>query len=123
MLENIQNMTGQELKSKRDVLIAEAQLASLPELAARYVQSLTDAKLRDEKLGEQGREITGLNETINVQSQALRTLESELSAKNKTVDELQQAVATLRRLNEQLESREAGSKAAQPAAETQNQQG
>lgn len=53
-LEEIQNKSVAELKAERDALIAQAAAVEPTELATRYVQALTDAKMRDELLAEQG---------------------------------------------------------------------
>lgn len=49
-LVDIQNLTRQQLKDQKAELIEEASKEPVPELAARYVQALTDAKARDESL-------------------------------------------------------------------------
>jgi len=56
-LELIENLSAAELKSQRSELVAEAAKVDAAELADRYVQSRTDAKLRDEKMAEQGQAI------------------------------------------------------------------
>lgn len=60
---DIENMSVAELKASKNAIIAELQ-ASPAELAARYVQARLDAKMRDEKLAQQGKYITQLEQTL-----------------------------------------------------------
>lgn len=59
-LNEIENLSFADLKTKRDELLAGLKEADHAELASRYVQARTDAKQRDEKLGEQGQTIAAL---------------------------------------------------------------
>lgn len=57
-LEAIENMSASELKDQREALVALAAGQPAADLAARYVQARLDARMRDEKLAEQGKTIT-----------------------------------------------------------------
>ena len=75
-IQDIENMTAADLKAKRTELVKALGDAgsgvSVPELAARYVQARMDAKMRDEKLAEQGLTITNLNALLEVERAATK---------------------------------------------------
>lgn len=56
-LTEIENLALSDLKAKREEIVKELGGG---ELAQRYVQARTDAKMRDEKLAEQGKTIEAL---------------------------------------------------------------
>jgi hypothetical protein len=56
----IENQTFAELKANRAKNLELLKSADHDELAARYLQARQDAKMRDEKLAEQGKLITEL---------------------------------------------------------------
>lgn len=60
----ISNMSFAELKENNADLVAAAAMEPVADVAARFVQSLTDAKQRDERMAEMGAEITTLKATI-----------------------------------------------------------
>lgn len=82
-LTKIENLSAAELKSRReelaDAVVAAAEI-DREELAARYVQARLDAKLRDEKLAEQGQTIGSLNGSIDLLQREVNRLESDLNA-------------------------------------------
>ena len=70
---DIENMTFAELKAERDAVIEQAKGEKVPVLAARYIKALTDAKHRDEVMGEQGRTITALQDGLEATKVAAET--------------------------------------------------
>lgn len=93
-LVDIENMPFADLKSKRAELIEAARQSPLVELATRFVDARTDAKQRDEKLAEQGRTITSLNDSLDARVAELREstsliadLRRELSDANNSLNQ------------------------------------
>lgn len=78
-IHDIENLSAAELKSRRHELKAGLASASHDELAGRYLQARTDASMRDEKLAEQGRTITTLNDAADAADGRITVLESEVS--------------------------------------------
>lgn len=77
---DIKNLTASELKERREEL---TKLAGGNECAAAFIQSLTDAKLRDEKLAEQGVTISRLNDALGMSAENVakaQTLIAETTA-------------------------------------------
>lgn len=74
----VENMDAGTLKAKRAEAVEAVKGA--PELAARYVQARLDATTRDEKLGEQGKTITALQDAAEAskkrEADLRRTLET-----------------------------------------------
>lgn len=62
---DIENLSVEELKEQRAELVHSAMAADLGDLASRYIQARTDAKKRDVTLGEQGRTIATLNDSLD----------------------------------------------------------
>ena len=60
-IQEIENLSFADLKSRRDELIAAAAELPADELAKRFVRARIDAKLRDEKLAEQAATLESLN--------------------------------------------------------------
>lgn len=89
MLQEIENMSYADLKAQRADLIAKVESAPVKELATRYVQARTDAAGRDEKLSEQGRTITILQEALEAEKS--RAVAAEKRAAE--VESLRQASA------------------------------
>jgi hypothetical protein len=73
---DIENLSHADIKARRDELAKAAEAAAVPELALRYVKTLKSAKLRDEKLGEQGRTTNSLNDALGVAKQRVADLET-----------------------------------------------
>ena len=112
----IENLSAVELKARRDELVEAAKGAPVEELAARYVQARLDATQRDEKLAEQGKTITALQDALSAaKAQAVaaqlegrdwkaqfeaseRAFQQVCLARNQIVDELQQEQARSARL-------------------------
>jgi hypothetical protein len=86
-LHEIQNLSFAELKERRDELV---KLAGGGDLAARYIQALTDAKMRDEKLGEQGVTINRLNDALGMSAENVAKAQ-ELIAKTTAALEQERA--------------------------------
>lgn len=112
-LADVENLSAAELKEQRAAIV-ESLEADAAELKARYVQARLDAKQRDEKLAEQGKTITLLQESLESTKAAL---ESEVSKCNAIGGELQRVCdnhnhqasqwsAELRQLKEQFERQE-----------------
>ena len=72
------NLSAAELKERRAELADAAKGIDPAELAARFVQSLTDAKARDEKLAEQGKTIQLLQSGLEAEAGKVRALGAEL---------------------------------------------
>ena len=84
-IHKIENMTFSELKKKQAEL-AESLAGELPqELATRYLQARTDAKQRDEKLAEQGKTITSLNEGHEFLTGRVAELELQITLKDDAI--------------------------------------
>lgn len=82
---DILNLSAAELKEKRAEAVEAATAVPVDELAGRAVQFLLDAKMRDEKLAEQGKTITLLqgslessSDQLNGAIQRIKDLEGEL---------------------------------------------
>lgn len=87
---DIENMTADALKAVRQQAVADLGGS---DLAERYVQARLDAKLRDERLAEQGRTITALNDALNDWKQ--RTVAAE-NACNAATNAGERAIVALR---------------------------
>jgi hypothetical protein len=64
-IQEIENLSAEELKSRRMELAGELSSVKSADLVPRYLSTLIDAKMRDEKLSEQGSTIRILQESIN----------------------------------------------------------
>ena len=96
MIAEIENLSHAELKAQREAIIEAAGGAEKAELASRYVQARTDAKLRDEKLAEQGK-------TIDALTGGHDALLGQLSHREQEVKELTQKLeAALKSLSEKI---------------------
>lgn len=62
-LADIENMSAAELKANRSEI--EAAIKDAPDLVPRHMKTLIDAKTRDEKLAEQGKTITALQDSLD----------------------------------------------------------
>lgn len=98
----IENLTAAELKSRRDQLIAEAQKAPADEVARRYVQARQDAAMRDEKMAEQGRTITALQEALTDLKAKSSQQAGEIATLLRAVDEAETMIASERTANQNL---------------------
>lgn len=78
-LNDIENATAADIKANRVELVEQAKSATVDELAMRYVQARLDAKMRDEKLAEQGATITSLNEAIASARDRIKVMEKQIS--------------------------------------------
>lgn len=56
----IENLTSAELKERKPAILESLKTESVVTLAERYFLARLDAKMRDEKLAQQGRLITEL---------------------------------------------------------------
>ncbi len=84
----IENLSTDELKKRRDELVAEAAKADAKELAARYVQARCDAAMRDDKLREQGVTINTLNDALATAKESIKQLSSALNERNAALADL-----------------------------------
>lgn len=91
-LSEIENLSFADLKAKREELV---KAIGCGELAERYVQARTDAKMRDEKLSEQGKTIEALQAGTTALTEKSNDLESQR----------QVAIDRCKRLEETLERR------------------
>lgn len=89
-LSEIENLSGAELKAKRNELVTAIWDEKPTDLAERYVQARTDATLRDEKLGQQGK-------TIALLQKALEEANADKAALTATVNTLDAAVKQLQK--------------------------
>ena len=98
----IENLSFADLKARRDELIQAAfESEDRGQLASRYVQARTDAKLRDEKLAEQGKTI----DALTVGNAALQERFGSAEAYAQTLEEqLQEAREETRRGVDALKS-------------------
>jgi len=85
-LPDIENLTFAELKARRDELIAEAAKQPVNELAGRYVKARTDAKMRDESLGEQAGIIKALQDGSGALQEKNLRLGDQLLAESARAD-------------------------------------
>lgn len=101
----IENLPFAEIKSRRDELIEAAKRGELGELAARYVKTLEIAKLRDEKLGEQGRTINTLNDAAEGAKEDCKKLTAKLSELvNTSTNERERMIALMDDLSAKLKA-------------------
>ena len=122
ILEKVENMSAEEMQAAdQDDLIRQIIACNVGDVARRYLQARTDAKIRDEKLAEQAETLTALKKGIEAITQQvvdadragdklIKELEQQKAAMNETIDyqdsrikqmgvdagvELDNAVATL----------------------------
>ena len=74
---DIENLSFAEIKEQRDSLVDEASKAPTDELARKYVRARMDAVQRDEKLAEQGKTITALQQALDQQGQKIEATDGE----------------------------------------------
>jgi hypothetical protein len=60
----VENMTAAEIKARRKELVEAINAEKQEEFARRYVDRVLDAKVRDEKLSEQGKQIAALQSRV-----------------------------------------------------------
>ena len=84
---DIENMTAAELKAQQAAVISGLEGES--DLASRFVRARLDAKLRDEKLAEQGVTITELQSALQTVRQTAESLKSQLEQCEKERDSCQ----------------------------------
>lgn len=102
-IENLSAALGAaELKARKAELVDAAAAADAAELAARYVQARIDARMRDEKLAEQGRTIGLLQDALEKAKQ----VEAELRGAKERAAALEAAIAELT-AKQEAESRQA----------------
>lgn len=89
-IHKIENLSFEELKTRKAELLETLKAASGGDLAVRYLQARTDAKQRDEKLAEQGKTIAHLDELLATVKQQGEEFRAKLTLANdslKTVRE------------------------------------
>lgn len=75
--EDIENLSGTELKNQREAILTAIESLDTGECRKRYLQARIDAKIRDEKLAEQGRTIALLQQTAESLPAVQSLLEQE----------------------------------------------
>ena len=61
-LQDVENLSAADLKTRKKELLAAIKADAPAELADRYIQARTDAKVRDEAMAKQGKTIDSLQE-------------------------------------------------------------
>lgn len=95
-LSEIENLSAADLKAKRAELSAALKAEPPDDLAERYVQARTDAKLRDDKLGEQGKTISLLQAALDKASQDNVDLVSSVRISEAQVKDLEAQIEQLK---------------------------
>lgn len=101
-LTEIENLTAAELKSRRAELEQAAAAAPVADLAHRYVQARHDAAMRDEKMSEQGRTITALQQALDDLKAKSSQQAGEIATLQRAVDEAETMIASERTANQNL---------------------
>lgn len=115
----IENLSADELKTRREGLKAELAVEIEPEtLALRFLQAREDAKRRDEKLSEQGKEITKLQAAVDVATTGLAKSAKETESLRAGKETAEQRAVELAEENAKLRSE--NSRLAQIAASGTN---
>lgn len=99
-LAEIENLTYAELKEKKDEILASVlEVQKVEDIAARYVQARTDAKMRDEKMSEQGKTIAAMQEGVGALKGKIdhlgETLKQEVTLRLGVEEELKRAQRAL----------------------------
>lgn len=81
-IQDIENLSVAELKSGREEILTVVGAMTISDVGPRYYQSRLDAKLRDEKLAEQGRTITLLEQGMNAAKEQNELLKLNLTQAN-----------------------------------------
>lgn len=81
----VENLSAAQLKERRAELIEAIKGADPVELATRFVDARHDAKLRDERLGEQGETINALKQGLGAATQRAAEQEGMLAAASKRI--------------------------------------
>ena len=101
ILEKVENMSAEEMQAAdQDDLIRQIIACNVGDVAQRYLQARTDAKIRDVKLAEQAETLTALKKGIEAITQQavdadwagdkiIKDLEQQKSAMNETIGKLQ----------------------------------
>ncbi len=95
-LHEIENLSYEELKSRREELSFEAAQASPDDLGERFVSARIDAKLRDTKLAQQAETLAALQAGMGAMQARLERLAQDLDNE----------LAARRRVEAELESRQ-----------------
>lgn len=77
-ISEIENMDAIALKACRQAAADAEEIKTDPTLAARYVQARLDATVRDEKLAEQGRTITALQNALDAANQKQEATDDQI---------------------------------------------
>lgn len=77
-IHEIENLSFAELKEKRAEITEALKGIPVEELANRYLQARTDAKQRDDKLSEQGKTITALQDGLAASKQQTEVTQAEV---------------------------------------------
>jgi hypothetical protein len=95
-IHEIESLSFAELKERRDELTEAAKAESPDVLAVRYLKALTSAKQRDEKLGEQGRMITALQDGLEAAKHQTATAAKAVEEQVRRADALVADLESLR---------------------------
>lgn len=82
----VENMTLEDLKAQRNALPDEVR--ECEDLAERYIQARLDAKQRDQRMAEQGEEITRKDAQIAQQFELIGGLLTEISNRDALIADL-----------------------------------
>lgn len=90
-ISEIEQLSFAELKTDRSARTEDAKKVPIDVLASHFIRTLTTAKQRDEKLGEQGRTITLLQEGADAAKARIVAMDAELTACQQTLQTERQA--------------------------------
>lgn len=103
-LADVENLTAAELKAKRSEIVKSIEGEKVPveDLITRYLQARLDAKVRDEKLAEQGKAITILQQELEAATEKATVWEDRESycrqEAKKSVDQLETKITALEKV-------------------------
>lgn len=80
-IQEIENLSLAELKQQQKELTEQLKGVGIAELAGRYLQARIDAKMRDDKLSEQGKNISLMQDGMAAAKSQIELLQSNLSDK------------------------------------------
>jgi uncharacterized protein YoxC len=115
IIRQIENMTADEIKEQGDELLEKLKDADDLDIESRYLQARHDAKMRDEKLKEQGVTIVALQEALESAKDLIKKGEAEKEDVFKKYEDLiktnQQLIETADRIKSEHDAQFADLKA------------
>lgn len=102
-LTNVENLSAQELKTLSRTGCPD-EVKNDPELGKRYLQARSDAKLRDERMAQQGALITELQVQSAAMRLELRGLTAKLTDSEYEREQLSNQVVRTENLAQQVDS-------------------